>query len=73
MLEYPKWFPTKSPIEKRDIIEKNIRIVPGTCDKEGRIVYIIKVGKSRILLKIFVSFHLIQTKKLPCKFRYQKK
>lgn len=45
MVEYPAWFTTKAPMDKMDIIERDLRVTPGTHDKDGRIVYIVKVGR----------------------------
>lgn len=45
MVEYPEWFTIKSPVEKKNVIETDMRVVPGTCDKDGRFIYIVKVGK----------------------------
>nr|XP_023014179.1 alpha-tocopherol transfer protein-like [Leptinotarsa decemlineata] len=42
--ECPGWFTRGSPEDKRSIIEKDIRIVPNEYDKEGRIIYIAKIG-----------------------------
>lgn len=44
LLEYPDWFTTIDPKEKSDVFNRDIRIIPGGCDKEGRIIFISKIG-----------------------------
>ncbi|KAJ8932715.1 hypothetical protein NQ318_012640, partial [Aromia moschata] len=44
LVECPEWFATGNPLDKKDIIAKDIRILPPVCDKEGRPLYIVKVG-----------------------------
>ncbi|KAK5646337.1 hypothetical protein RI129_004801 [Pyrocoelia pectoralis] len=44
-LEYPDWFATGSPIESKHLIEQNTRIIlPGVRDRDGRRIFISKLG-----------------------------
>lgn len=45
LLEYPEWFTKKGPLDKKRIIEENIRVQLGQFDKEGRPIFIAKMGK----------------------------
>lgn len=42
---YPEWYTLNCPIEKKNIIDKNITYVTGEYDKEGRPLYIVKIGE----------------------------
>ncbi|CAH1105880.1 unnamed protein product [Psylliodes chrysocephalus] len=44
LAKYPRWFTTERPTEKKDIIDRDIRILLGKKDKEGRPIYIVKLG-----------------------------
>lgn len=43
--ENPQWFTMDPPTKKKNIIEQDIRILTNVHDKEGRPVYIVKIGK----------------------------
>lgn len=44
LLEFPEWFTTDSPLKKKHIIEQNIRVALPESDKEGRPIYLVKLG-----------------------------
>ncbi|CAH1953935.1 unnamed protein product [Acanthoscelides obtectus] len=41
----PEWFTTGCPIDKKELVDKDMRIVPKEYDKAGRPIYIFKLGK----------------------------
>lgn len=47
LLNYPDWFITTSPLEMREFVEMNFRYFIDGKDKEGRPIYVCKIGKSR--------------------------
>lgn len=44
LLEFPEWFTIDSPLKKKHIIEENIRVALPETDKEGRPIYLVKLG-----------------------------
>ncbi|XP_050309327.1 retinaldehyde-binding protein 1-like isoform X2 [Anthonomus grandis grandis] len=44
ILQYPEWFTKDQPISKKELIDKDIRIGIPETDKEGRPIYIVKIG-----------------------------
>lgn len=44
LLEFPEWFTIDSPLKKKHIIEQNIRVALPETDKEGRPIYLVKLG-----------------------------
>ncbi|XP_023014177.2 retinaldehyde-binding protein 1 [Leptinotarsa decemlineata] len=43
-IEKPEWFTKEAPLDKKPIIEMNARILLDECDKEGRPIYLAKMG-----------------------------
>ncbi|KAJ8975595.1 hypothetical protein NQ317_004436, partial [Molorchus minor] len=41
--EKPEWFTTESPLDKEDMIKRDIRILTSNYDKEGHPVYIVPI------------------------------
>ncbi|CAG9771218.1 unnamed protein product [Ceutorhynchus assimilis] len=50
--EYPDWFRISPPIDQKKIIEANIRICLPDTDREGRPIYIVKLGKGEVNLAL---------------------
>lgn len=46
LLNYPDWFITVSPLEMKEFVEMNFRYFIDGKDKEGRPIYVCKIGKS---------------------------
>ncbi|XP_066141815.1 clavesin-2-like isoform X2 [Euwallacea fornicatus] len=42
--EFPEWFTTDPPMAKKHLIEKEIRAVLSETDREGRPIYLVKLG-----------------------------
>ncbi|KAF7267921.1 hypothetical protein GWI33_018871 [Rhynchophorus ferrugineus] len=44
LFQYPEWMTCETPADKKHIIEKDIRVALPHTDKEGRPIYIVKIG-----------------------------
>ncbi|KAH1013721.1 hypothetical protein HUJ04_002675 [Dendroctonus ponderosae] len=45
ILEHPEWFTKEAPLNRKDLLEKDVRIaLPAVTDKDGRPVYVAKLG-----------------------------
>lgn len=47
ILEYPDWYSKPAPLDKKSLIDKDLRIIIPQHDKEGRPIYIAKLGKQK--------------------------
>jgi len=50
MVEYPDWFASSQPLDNKSLIEQNTRIIlPGVRDKNGRRVFISRLGEMSLM------------------------
>ncbi|XP_018569349.1 alpha-tocopherol transfer protein-like [Anoplophora glabripennis] len=54
VLQYPDWFPILGPLDKKSIIDKDVRMMLPQYDKEGRVIFIAKLGNTDMsTMKLF--------------------
>ncbi|XP_030761154.1 uncharacterized protein LOC115886207 [Sitophilus oryzae] len=44
LFQYPEWMTKEPPVNKRHLIDKEIRVALPDTDKEGRPIYLVKIG-----------------------------
>lgn len=44
LLEFPEWFTKEPPIQYKKLIDRQSRLLSDVTDKDGRPIYIVKLG-----------------------------
>jgi hypothetical protein len=52
LVEHPEWFAKDGPLNQKSLIEKDIRILTSLKDRGGRPIFLLKIGKYSLVLKV---------------------